>query len=233
MNTNINHSVTYLKVSTEAWELLEDTLRMDAQSGSFDMSLRQEIEDALSQVEKIEATGESPDIVVAVDFAIDQIEQWNRSSVTGLIGSAFEALVNASARNGGMAEKRVNLFGRLGHGLAATERVLLTLHVFWNVKVVTQGDGMIVVQHPYKMGNSELSYALFSLSDNGGEVNVERINHSEEMRSIPSSSSKYLLTAETMAWRIWCAMTGEETDWAENNIPSALPDKIKPMPLGM
>jgi hypothetical protein len=41
----------YLKVPRDAWDLLEETLCMDAESSAFDEVLRQEISDALSQVE--------------------------------------------------------------------------------------------------------------------------------------------------------------------------------------
>jgi len=47
-------SYVYLKIPTKAWALLEETLGLDAESGAFDNTLREEISDALSQVEVFE-----------------------------------------------------------------------------------------------------------------------------------------------------------------------------------
>lgn len=275
MNMNTNHDA-YLKLPWDAWALLEETLRMDADSSFVELSLRKEIEQALSQVEELDTVGTVPQLVSAIKSAIKGIEAWGNDEsgddmittvsnillgaldqtryvdigkhrkdlitlVRDMITDDGEGLLNdegvdvqvasamATAIVDTVLEKSkpltVNLFGWIGHGIEATQRTLATLQAHWSVKVVMQDNNIIVVEHPR-------SSDWFTLSDNGGEVNVERINHSDEMRSMPSTSNAFLLTAETMAWRIWCAMDGKEVDWSVNDIPCALPN-TEPMPLGM
>jgi hypothetical protein len=46
---------TYLKVPTESWDILAETLEMDSTAGNFDAALRNDISRAFNEVEVITA----------------------------------------------------------------------------------------------------------------------------------------------------------------------------------
>jgi hypothetical protein len=57
-------------------------------------------------------------------------------------------------------------------------------------------------------------YALWSISDNGGEFNVEKVNLRETLRSIPYTSSRFgIVDAGTVAYRIAMVIRGKPIDW--------------------
>ena len=119
-----------------------------------------------------------------------------------------------------------NIFTWKNDGEKKTTRFMLALSNHFGVKQVGNAGGDIIVTLPYKR-NPEIEYTpgeWFTLCDNGGEINVEPINHEERMRSIPYTSNEIQLTCESMAWRVWCAMTGQEIDWTWNDAPAAAPE---------
>ena len=141
---------------------------------------------------------------------------------------------------------QANLFGYLpktgqtvedryiSSGLEVTQRVLHTLKMHWGVKAMLQtSKGLVIVQYPYLLAKHDFSYVWFDLCDNGGEVNVGPINTPERLKpyfpngivSVASTATTLVLTAETMAYRIWCAMNGQEIDWNKNDMIPAHPYK--------
>lgn len=57
-------------------------------------------------------------------------------------------------------------------------------------------------------------YDYWLLTDNGGEVNVERVNDPESMRSVPLTFFGTQLDPGTVAYRIACVMAGDSIDYA-------------------
>jgi hypothetical protein len=57
------------------------------------------------------------------------------------------------------------------------------------------------------------NYAIHSICDNGGEFNVEPVNHGERMRSIPYVDRLGVVDAGTVAYRIAMVIKGEDIDW--------------------
>jgi hypothetical protein len=64
-----------LRVSEEAWRVLEETLRLDAQSHAFDPELRDQITAALQQVEQVSSLQTVVPLVTASDLsdAVDEL----------------------------------------------------------------------------------------------------------------------------------------------------------------
>ena len=187
----------FLQIPRECWELMEGTLQVDARSCNFDRALRADIQRALDAVE---------------------IFQPGRANL-------FKHL----PKKGQMVEERY-----VSSGLEVTERVLYTLSKHWGVKTMLQtAKGLVIVQHPFSLAKRDFSNVWFDLCDNGGEVNVEPINAPERLKpyfrdgvvSVASTSNSFTLTAETMAYRIWRAMTGQEIDWNKNDLTPAHPYK--------
>lgn len=124
-----------------------------------------------------------------------------------------------------------NLFSKYLHnGEEVTARVKIALNYFWNVEEISSvGNYGIIFSTPFynrfvRGDNEDVkwnSYEWFIVTDNGGELNIEPINHSDRMRSIPYTSNKTTLTAETIAWRIWCVMSNQEIDWNDNTMLGA------------
>lgn len=54
---------------------------------------------------------------------------------------------------------------------------------------------------------------LFMVSDNGGEINVEAINHLETLRSVPTTAYGCALDAGTIGYRVACALKGVDIDY--------------------
>jgi len=115
----------------------------------------------------------------------------------------------------------------------ATRRCMLALKKYYGVESEAEISGGFYVQLPFfnKATRSPSqrgewnSYEIFTITDNGGEINVEPVNHQERMRSIPYTSQFFRLTAETIAYRLFCAMSNQEIDYSWNNAPSAVDGK--------
>ena len=106
------------------------------------------------------------------------------------------------------------LFGWARNNEAATNRTLLTLKAFWNVEEVGEMTGSYIVTLPFSRERRWPSYRAFTLHDNGGEITVKGINIDKTPVSVASTSSfSPPLTAETVAYRIWQAMTEQEIEW--------------------
>lgn len=58
-------------------------------------------------------------------------------------------------------------------------------------------------------------YALWTISDNGGEFNVEKVNHSETLVSIPYIERGEIVDAGTVAYRIAMVIRGQKIAWDE------------------
>jgi hypothetical protein len=84
--------------------------------------------------------------------------------------------------------------------------VLQCLSLFYGIEFQCILKGANVVSH--KPENQD---RYWSLSDNGGEINVELINSNMRVISVPTDSNKFYV--ETIAYRIMCAITDREIDW--------------------
>lgn len=92
-------------------------------------------------------------------------------------------------------------------------RILAMLAYGWKVRSTAASDGSLWVLHcPYAMGN-----ATWLLSDNGGELNVEKVNSGELPVSIPFgfTAAGHRYTDATVAARIACVLNGDAIDWSE------------------
>lgn len=115
-----------------------------------------------------------------------------------------------------------------------TERILITLQLHYSVRHISNSDdhtAIVILPFCNVAARPDMpkwnSYEWFTLCGNGGEINVEPINHEERMRSIPYTDNRRTLTAETIAYRIWCAMTDQEIDY-KYDAPAAHVD-IEPL----
>lgn len=97
-----------------------------------------------------------------------------------------------------------------------TRRDLLAtmLHCFvgYDDRVVgTLGSGAILIQRAaWPHGD------VFSLCDNGGEMNVDRVNGKEIGRSAPYTAHTRMLDGATLAYRVRCILDGDEIDYARD-----------------
>lgn len=108
-----------------------------------------------------------------------------------------------------------NLYGHSTNGTAATLRTIETLVAYCNIKLVAHLENFIIIELPFSH-----QYAWYTLCDNGGEVNVEKINFLESLISVGYSSTQQpALAAEMMAYRIWCACTGQRIDYELVDVP--------------
>ncbi len=57
---------------------------------------------------------------------------------------------------------------------------------------------------------------LWTVCDNGGELNVERINAPETLRSVAYTSWRTMLDGATMAYRVRCVVDGGEVDYSKS-----------------
>ena len=53
----------------------------------------------------------------------------------------------------------------------------------------------------------------YSVSDNGGEFHVHKLNSSSPGRSVAYDTTRGIMDAGTMAYRVQCVMRGENVDW--------------------
>lgn len=148
-----------------------------------------------------------------------------------------------------MTEKAsVSLYAsRASNYARSTERTLSALIVQHNFKVIahvrppTSSAGFIIVEAPFASGEP-WSSKWFTLSDNGGEVQVSLINgpcrYGERIcyveLGIPFTHFAGIkITAETMAYRIAAAIRGDAIDWdfEAPSLAAWLPLLAEPLPI--
>jgi hypothetical protein len=86
--------------------------------------------------------------------------------------------------------------------------VLQCLDKFYGIKFKCKINGGNLVAH-----KPRCQERFWILSDNGGEINVELLNSTQIVKSVPSTSNEFYVTAETIAYRIMCAITNQAIDW--------------------
>ncbi len=57
---------------------------------------------------------------------------------------------------------------------------------------------------------------LWTVCDNGGELNVERVNDAETMRSVPYAAWGGMLDGATMAYRVRCVVDDDAVDYSRS-----------------
>lgn len=87
----------------------------------------------------------------------------------------------------------------------AIPQIRKAIRQYKDIEVIqTKWDGTIIIR--YKS-------IWYTLTDNGGEVNVEKIN-SPELRPFPTVDSKDgSLNTETLMYRLFKVLNGEEIDY--------------------
>lgn len=75
--------------------------------------------------------------------------------------------------------------------------------------VGAMGSSTLLIQQD--VGTTE---TIFTLSDNGGEVNVFAVNASEPGRSAAYTASGRMVDGATLAYRVRMILTGEEIDYS-------------------
>jgi hypothetical protein len=108
----------------------------------------------------------------------------------------------------------MNLFPRDPSGRTHSE----FLHVLiWGYEVKTVGVilGSLVVHPKFGMGqpNGMGDPGFWFITDNGGELNVERVNHADTLRSVPCTYFSMALDGSTMAYRVAMVLRGDEIDY--------------------
>ena len=82
----------------------------------------------------------------------------------------------------------------------------------YNLRVVgmTLGGSLLVrsTRHP--------DYDTWSICDNGGELNVEKVNDMASMRSLPYVARGSMVDGGTMAYRVRCALDVSPIDYSLN-----------------
>lgn len=90
--------------------------------------------------------------------------------------------------------------------------MIACLGVF-NVKVRGRLGADLVVDRSPNMGTGD----LWVIADNGGELNIERINYPLSMRSIPYSEHRVIRDGATMAYRVRCVLDGLAVDYSRSH----------------
>lgn len=89
---------------------------------------------------------------------------------------------------------------------------MLACFAAYNIRVVgmTLGGSLLVrnARHP--------DYDTWSICDNGGELNVEKVNDMASMRSLPYVAWGCMLDGATMAYRVRRVIDGEPIDYSLN-----------------
>jgi hypothetical protein len=102
-----------------------------------------------------------------------------------------------SDRNPPDREQRAALFADM----------IACFHAF-NIRIVGAIKNALVIQ------NEAWPYGdMWMLSDNGGELNVTRINSAELTRSEPYTWDGIVLDGATMAYRVRCVLDGDPVDY--------------------
>lgn len=84
----------------------------------------------------------------------------------------------------------------------------------WNVRKIGEAGGSIILCDESRHERLVPTYDWIYLCDNGGEFNVGRINHGAPVSVAYTGSSYFdLLDGGTMAYRMFCAIRGEEIDY--------------------
>lgn len=71
----------------------------------------------------------------------------------------------------------------------------------------------VVVRPKFGFRHTGEQDGFWILTDNGGELNVERANCPETLVSIPATSLRSAIDPATMAYRVSCVIAGRAIDW--------------------
>ena len=91
--------------------------------------------------------------------------------------------------------------------LADTAKCLRHFTGAAQVSGVTRGGSILMQRTAFPL------YDFWMITDNGGEINVERVNCPDTLQSIPSDWFGIPLDAGTMAYRVACVMDGTKIDY--------------------
>lgn len=92
-------------------------------------------------------------------------------------------------------------------GRIKTFRDMLACFGAYNLRVVGMMNGSLLVRnarHP--------DYDTWSICDNGGELNVEKVNDMASLRSLPYVAWGSMVDGGTMAYRVRCVLDGAPID---------------------
>ncbi|MGE0456440.1 MAG: hypothetical protein AB7I13_00175 [Vicinamibacterales bacterium] len=88
--------------------------------------------------------------------------------------------------------------------------VLAWLRAANGSRVVGSVPGGVLVQRGISSG-----FDFWLITDNGGELNVERVNEPSTLRSVPFHQHGVAVNAVTLATWIFQAMCGDQIDWSD------------------
>jgi hypothetical protein len=77
-----------------------------------------------------------------------------------------------------------------------------------------QASGIRVVGTMKGAALVERNGVVWSLNDNGGEINMNQVNDPTPSANAPYTAGGFMLDGATLAYRVRCIMTGEPIDWA-------------------
>ena len=83
----------------------------------------------------------------------------------------------------------------------------------WSYRKIGEINGQPILSDESRQERIVPSYDWIYICDNGGEFNVGRINM-KDMRSVPYSDGPIMVDAGTMAYRLACAIRGDEIDYS-------------------
>ena len=118
------------------------------------------------------------------------------------------------------------LYGWASNNVEATARTLVTLDLHHDVRRVGNIGNAIAV-----MVVQAGRYDVWTLADNGGEINVEKVNDQSTLVSVPYMSNGGGVTAEVMAYRIWQVLHGREIEWDYLDAPG-VKGAVEPLRIG-
>lgn len=112
-----------------------------------------------------------------------------------------------------------NLFGWNSNGKRETSRLLFLLLHDAKFRLLCKKRSEVYLIAPFKYQSiAESATPTLCISDNGGELNIGWVNRDGVgdnlyMESIPSTAHRSNLNAETMYYRIQCALDREAIDY--------------------
>jgi hypothetical protein len=83
----------------------------------------------------------------------------------------------------------------------------------WNMRKIGEINGSIILLDESRHNRLVPSYDWLYLCDNGGEFNVGTINKGSVV-SVPYTDYHTVLDGGTMAYRVACAIRGDEIDYS-------------------
>lgn len=106
----------------------------------------------------------------------------------------------------------MNLFNFSRNGEQVTRACLTELESFGGIYVMAEGERCVYIQFTNPNAAFNPRQAVWCISDNGGEINVEIVNDHMSSVSI-STDTQFCETAEKAACLIWDVLVGNAPNY--------------------